>query len=266
MRKDDARLDRVLSYTIRQRFESGQVARVSVALINEIAENTVPPALATQADNLIVWIGDHLTPGVSGNFTARECRSVIGSGSVHEFTMVGRHLVQSPLLERAGSHKDGIVGALSFAGWERYETIKRQRSVSPQASASTGWERVDRRLDKMRTALEAGAHEEDFQQVGLLVRETLISLAQQVYDRGRHPAIDGVEASPTDAKRMLEGYIAVEIAGDSYEHVRKYARSCLNQALALQHGRNASFRDAALCYEFTASVVRSIAIISGRCS
>lgn len=37
---------------------------------------------------------------------------------------------------------------------------------------ATGWDRVDRGIDKMRTQLAAAAHEEDFQQVGLLGRES----------------------------------------------------------------------------------------------
>jgi hypothetical protein len=128
----------------------------------------------------------------------------------------------------------------------------------------TGWARVDRGLDKIRERLESAETEEEFQTVGLLCRETLISLAQAVYVPERHPSADGVRPSETDANRMLEGYIATELLGGPNEEARRHARAALALAIALQHRRTASFRDAALCAEATASVVNSIAIVSGR--
>src|SRR5262249_20342839 len=68
----------------------------------------------------------------------------------------------------------------------------------------TGWSRVDRGVDEIRLRLEQAENEEQFQAVGLLCRETLISLAQVVYDSQRHPSEDGVAPSKTDAKRMLD--------------------------------------------------------------
>lgn len=128
----------------------------------------------------------------------------------------------------------------------------------------TGWERVDRVMDAARRQLEIAANEEGFQQVGLLCREILISLAQAVYDPNLHPALDDKKPSHTDAKRMLEAYIAHELGGGDYYTPRKYAKSALDLANYLQHKRTAQFRDAALCAEATASVVNIIAIVSGR--
>lgn len=130
-------------------------------------------------------------------------------------------------------------------------------------SEPTGWHRVDRTLGEVRTQLESSSTEEQFQTVGLLCRETLISLAQTVFDPNQHPPIDQVEASDTDAKRMLERYLAKEVAGRSNATARKHARVSLNLANELQHKRTATFRDAALCAEATASVVNIIAILSG---
>jgi hypothetical protein len=65
----------------------------------------------------------------------------------------------------------------------------------------------------MRQRLESAAAEEQFQAVGLLCREALISLAQAVYDPDVHQTLDKVKASDTDAKRMLEAYIAVALGG-----------------------------------------------------
>lgn len=128
----------------------------------------------------------------------------------------------------------------------------------------TGWARVDRGMDKVRERLETALTVEEFQTVGLLCREVLISLAQEVYSSERHKSLDGITPSRTDAKRMLEAYIAVELLGSVQEESRKHARAALDLANALQHRRTAAFRDAALCAEATAAVVNTIAIVSGR--
>lgn len=139
--------------------------------------------------------------------------------------------------------------------------IREGQSVS---SEPTGWPRVDRNIDEVRSRLASAENEEQFQAVGLLCRETLISLAQAVFDPARHHAADGVSPSSTDAERMLEGFIACELQGGSDEEARRHAKSALKLAVALQHRRTAIFRDAALCAEATTSVINLIAIVSGR--
>ena len=126
----------------------------------------------------------------------------------------------------------------------------------------TGWAKVDRQLGEVRERLANSSNEEQFQAVGLICREVLISLAQTVFDPGSHTTVDGVDPSDTDAKRKLEGYLSKELAGSSLEAQRRHARASLQLANDLQHDRTAEFRDAALCAEATASVVNLIAIIS----
>ncbi len=137
-----------------------------------------------------------------------------------------------------------------------------QTGVS-QEDEPTGWVRVDRTVTEMRSRLASAKTEEQFQAVGLLCRETLISTAQAVYNPQLHPTLDGIPASQTDAKRMLEGYIAVALGGGANEYVRKHARAALDLSVNLQHKRTAFFREAALCVEATASVVNLIAILAG---
>lgn len=129
---------------------------------------------------------------------------------------------------------------------------------------ATGWTRVDRTIGEIRDRLASAKNEEHFQAVGLLCREGLISVAQAVYDRARHPPFDGVEPSSTDAKRMLEAYIVVELGGGANDEARKLARSALDLANVLQHRRTATFRDASLCVEATTTVVNVVAIVAGR--
>ena len=128
----------------------------------------------------------------------------------------------------------------------------------------TGWPRVDRGVEKIIQALSNASNEEDFQTVGLLCRETIISLAQAVYDASRYLPLDGVTPSESDAKRMLEAFIAYELPGKGNEELRKFAKSAYQLAVSLQHRRTASFKDAALCVEATRALVNVVAIISGR--
>lgn len=132
------------------------------------------------------------------------------------------------------------------------------------AHIPTGWQRVDRTVGEVRDRLAAARDEEQFQAVGVLCRDALISVAQAVYMREKHPTQDGTEPSPTDAKRMLDAYIAVELVGKVNEELRSHARAALALANALQHQRNAKFRDAAMCVEATMATINIIAIIAGQ--
>ena len=142
--------------------------------------------------------------------------------------------------------------------------LTRIRTGRAEELPPTGWARVDRTVGKLRDRLAASRDEEDFQAVGVLGRETLISLAQAVYISDRHPTLDDTPPSNTDAKRMLEAYFAVELAGGANEEARKHARSALSFAKALQHRRTATFRDAALCVEATTAVVNVTVIVAGK--
>jgi hypothetical protein len=91
-----------------------------------------------------------------------------------------------------------------------------------------------------------------------------LTRSEAVYDPRKHGTLDGVSPSSTDAKRMLESYIAKELGDQSHEYHRKFARAVVELAVNLQHRRTATFRDAALCAEATRAIVNSIAILSGQ--
>jgi hypothetical protein len=128
----------------------------------------------------------------------------------------------------------------------------------------TGWPAVDSGIEEVLRLLNGANTASLYQGVGLSCRELTITLAQTVFDKERHPILDGAKASPTDAKRMLESFIAVEFAGQSKEELRKYARSAFDLANNLQHRRTATFRDAALCAEATISLSNLLSIVAGR--
>lgn len=110
----------------------------------------------------------------------------------------------------------------------------------------TGWERVDRALDEMKSRLDSADSEEKCQAIGVIGRETLTTIAQQVFDIEKHQTLDGVEPSTTDAKRMLEAYLQAELK-DSSEKVRKFAKTAVELGNELTHDRNATKRDALIC-------------------
>jgi len=128
----------------------------------------------------------------------------------------------------------------------------------------TGWARVDRSIGEARVRLAEAESEEQYQAVGLLCRETLISLAEIVFDPAIHEAVDGIEPSESDAKRKLEAYLNTELRGETNKISRRHARAALDLANELAHKRTASFRLAALCAEATTTVVNIVAIISGK--
>lgn len=125
----------------------------------------------------------------------------------------------------------------------------------------TGWTRVQRNLFKAATLLSQANHPEEFQEIGLLCREALISLGQAVYNPQLHASPDDVKPSSTDAKRMLEAFIATEYKGDQNITIRKLVRSAIELAVALQHDRKADRRKAALCLETTSTIARIISIL-----
>ena len=92
-----------------------------------------------------------------------------------------------------------------------YSAIDSVRGGGGREFEPTGSERVDPTVQKGRERLAGARAEEDFQGVGLLCREALITLGQVVWVAERHPPVDGVVPSDTDAKRRLEAYIAVEL-------------------------------------------------------
>jgi hypothetical protein len=131
-------------------------------------------------------------------------------------------------------------------------------------SEPTGWQKVDRQLQEVRLQLDTAQAEEQYQTVGLLCREVLITVAQEVYDPRSHPSPDGVIPSGTDAARMLESFFGAELEGSTKEEARAHAKAALRLALALQHKRTADYEMAALCAEATISVVNILAILGGR--
>lgn len=126
----------------------------------------------------------------------------------------------------------------------------------------TGWERVDRGVSEIRKRMNEAKTEEQFQTVGLLSREVIISLAQEVYDSNIHISPDEIKPSSTDAKRLLDAFISHELRGSSNEAYRKYAKSALALANDLTHRRSANIQEASVCVIAVISLVNIIKVIT----
>lgn len=161
--------------------------------------------------------------------------------------------------------KDGfkLVEAKEISGRPVYSPQKLNERVKI-FEEPTGWQKVDRQIQEVKMRLDSATTEEQFQAVGLLCREVLISVAQAAWDPSKYKSVDGVEVSETDAKRMLEAIIEKELSGGANEEARAHAKAALKLTLALQHKRTADFRMAALCAEATSSVINQAVILAGR--
>lgn len=128
----------------------------------------------------------------------------------------------------------------------------------------TDWERIRRGVIEINKREKQAENEEQFQAVGMLCRELIISLAQAVYNPELHPALDGVEISKTDAKRMLESYIAVTLAGAGNEDLRSYAKTTNKLANTLTHKRTATKKEMMLCTSATLALVNFIGVLEDK--
>ncbi len=128
-----------------------------------------------------------------------------------------------------------------------------------QSPISEEWLRVDQNLHSLRRQLQISKTEEDFQTVGVLSRETVISIGQAVFDEALKAQLPNI--GPTDAGRILSKYFEIRLPGRPNEELRGYSKASLRLALALQHMRNASYVEAELCTEASAHLVMLVRIL-----
>lgn len=126
----------------------------------------------------------------------------------------------------------------------------------------TGWDKVDDGLTRMATVLSEANETLDFQSVGMYGRELLITLAQTVFDKEKHPSTDGTDIGPADSKRMLDAYIHYCMHKKSKEREVKFAKSSVDFSNELTHNRTATAMDAELCYNAVLSTIHIIRVLN----
>jgi len=142
------------------------------------------------------------------------------------------------------------------------ESVCRRPSVSPVSHEPTGWERVDRDLAQARALFNSASAEQDYQAIGLLCREIIVSLGQAVDDSSIDETQCGVTPSTTDTNRLIDAFGIHALSEPSNEEIRAHARASLALALSLQHQGTTSRQLAALCLEATSSTTAVISIIA----
>lgn len=128
------------------------------------------------------------------------------------------------------------------------------------------WSRIKRTVIKIKQDSITAKNEEDFQQIGLLCREVIISLAQNVYNPELHGAEDdnGIEIGKTDAVKMIGNYIKVRLAGSSNEELKAYAKATNKLANLLTHKRDAKKQDMLLSVSATMALINFIGILEDK--
>ncbi len=119
----------------------------------------------------------------------------------------------------------------------------------------TGTQRLDRAIREIRFRYSDANTEEQWQAIGVLCRESLITLAQMAYLPEKHLQYCDTAPSSTDTKRMLDAFIQSELGGSSNEILRRYAKAANDLANELTHRRTATKKDAVICVNATFSVV-----------
>lgn len=124
------------------------------------------------------------------------------------------------------------------------------------------WEKINRTIIKIKKNSSISKDEEDFQQIGLLCREAIITLAQTVFIPNLHGNNDedGKKIGKTDAVRMLNNYISYYFSGESNEEIRSYIKTTNKLANLLTHRRNATKKDMLFAVSATISLINFIGI------
>lgn len=126
------------------------------------------------------------------------------------------------------------------------------------------WYLIKFAITEIKKREKAATRVEQFQAVGTLCRELIITLAQTVYKEENHPSEDGVVISKTDANRMLDAYIKAVLKGDKNEELRSYAKSTNKLANALTHKRSSTKRDMMLCTSATLTLVNFVGVLENK--
>lgn len=122
----------LLSHSIRKR----QISEVSPVInseqITEILENGTIPNPQEQLDNFILWFGNTFNDiGELVQIYPEYVQAVIGSVSSGTVNFLIKHLVDKGIL--VGDKRKPCEIALSFDGWELYQTLKRGHTESRKA-------------------------------------------------------------------------------------------------------------------------------------
>ena len=151
------------------------------------------------------------------------------------------------------------INSLFSPTFEAFDVVQETPSVETLVRIDD-WDRINRTLAKIKKDSVVAKNEEDYQSIGLLCRELLISLAQAVYKPDLHGSADdkGVTIGEADTSRMLNNYINVKLKGGCNEELRSFAKNANKLANRLTHERSASKKDMMITLSATVAVINLI--------
>ena len=117
-----------LSHVIRKAHGSGQILRLEPYIAEAVLSNPLPRP-REQADLLVQWLAvSSAGPGEPLSVDFNQHGAIVGARSNAGFSMVIEHLLGSGLV--VGPHETYLSGesvahiALTFAGWDYYESLR----------------------------------------------------------------------------------------------------------------------------------------------
>jgi hypothetical protein len=129
-------------------------------------------------------------------------------------------------------------------------------------SPETGWAEVDRQSVKLRSDYVSAQTCEDFQAVGLLCREILISVGQATFDPVSHLVEGETPPKASDAKTRLMLVLSTEAPGESNSRLRKHVRSMIETtwdfAVSQEHDRKSTLTKTAILVNATLHLIDAL--------
>ncbi len=128
------------------------------------------------------------------------------------------------------------------------------------------WGKINRMVGKIRSNSQTAKDVEDFQSIGVLCREALVSLGQAVYNPLLHGEEDetGTKIGKADAERMFLAYFKYKLSGKHNKEFRDYVKGVKGIANQLTHKDTSTRKDMLLTVSSTLSLINFIGILEDK--
>jgi hypothetical protein len=142
----------VVSYYVkRMQRDDGNAIHLTADLFHEFLGRDLPIA-SEQADNFILWVGDRTQPGERWLFNPSHSFPEIGANFAPGLAYIVHSLKEAKLLE---PFSNDAQACLSFAGWNKYQDLKRGKSDTKKAFMAMpfGNNELDRVFVELKSAV-----------------------------------------------------------------------------------------------------------------
>lgn len=130
------------------------------------------------------------------------------------------------------------------------------------------WDDIKEDVKKLEADSYRAENTIDYQNIGNSCRVLLITVAQLVYDKTLHGALnkEGKKIGPSDTVGMLDNYFSHKLSGAKNEKLRAYAKSTNALANELTHKSTATKQDMHIALSATIHLIYLIGVIEGKLS